>query len=91
MDIKILKVKQYNSTYKRIVIVNGIPICVTESDKRASECIQYLNGYNADINDGKIRKILDKYRMSEVNKDTKMKREREKKNNAIHNFNENIA
>lgn len=46
MKIRVIKVKQYNSTYKHIVMVDDNPVCVTESDKRASECIQYLNGYN---------------------------------------------
>ena len=86
-----MKVKQYNSTYKHVLMVDGIPVCVTESDKRASECIQYLNGYNADINDGKIKKILDKYRMAPVNKDAEMKKKRKEKHKAIHSFNENIA
>lgn len=56
MDVKVLKVKQYNSTYKRILIIDNEPICIVRGDKRASECIQYLNGYNADINDGKIKR-----------------------------------
>lgn len=89
MEIKVVKVKQYNSTYKHILMVDGVPICVTEGEKRASECIQYLNGYSADINDGKIRKVLDKYRLPSVNKDTEMRKRRKKK--AIHKFNENIA
>lgn len=89
MKIEEVKVKQYNSTYKHIVMVDGVPICITNSGKRASECIQYLNGYNADISDGKIRKILDKYRLPSVNKDTEMKKRKKKK--AIHKFNENIA
>ncbi len=91
MEIKIVKVKQYNSTYKNIVMVDGVPVCITESDKRASECIQYLNGYNADINDGKIRKILDKYRVPSVNKDTELKKKRKEKYKAIHQFDKNIA
>lgn len=67
MDIKVIKVKQYNSTYKNILMVDGIPICIVAGDKKTSECIQYLSGYNADINDGKIKKILDKYRKASAN------------------------
>lgn len=88
MDVRVLKVKQYNSTYKRILMIDDNPVCIVASDKRASECIQYLNGYNADINDGKIKKVLDKYRMPLVNKDTE--RMKKKKEKAIHRFNENI-
>lgn len=35
--------------------------------KKMSECIQYISGYNADINDGKIKKILNKYRQTSAN------------------------
>lgn len=91
MKIEEIKVKQYNSTYKHIVMVDGIPVCITKSGKRASECIQYLSGYNADINDGKIRKILDKYRTTPVNKDTDKLKKRKMKQKAIHKFNESIA
>lgn len=89
MELKVMKVKQYNSTYKHIVMVDNIPVCATQGSKRASECIQYLSGYNADINDGKIKKILDNYRMPLVNKDTE--RMKKKKEKAVHKFNENIA
>lgn len=88
MDIKVVKVKQYNSTYKRILMVDGLPVCITASEKRASECIQYLSGYNADINDGTIKKILDKYRMPLINKDTERMKKKEK---TSHKFNENIT
>lgn len=89
MELKVMKVKQYNSTYKHIVMVDNIPVCVTQGSKRASECIQYLSGYNADINDGKVRKILDKYRMSLANKDTEQMKKRKEK--VIHKFSEHIA
>lgn len=89
MKIKIVKVKQYNSTYKHIVMVDDIPVCITEGGKRASECIQYLNGYNADINDGKIKKVLDKYRMPLINNETERMKKRKEK--AIHKFSRSIA
>lgn len=64
MDIKVEKVKQYNSTNKNILMVDGTPICIVAGNNKTSECIQYLSGYSADINDGKIKRILDKYRES---------------------------
>lgn len=67
MDIKVEKVKQYNSTYKNVLMVDGKPICIVAGDKKMSECIQYTSGYNADINDGKIKKILNKYRQTSAN------------------------
>lgn len=68
MDIKVTKVKQYNATYKHIVMIDGDPVCITDSGARASECIQYVNGYDADISDGAVKKALDKYRVAEIKK-----------------------
>lgn len=34
MDIKVEKVKQYNSTYKNILMVDGMPICIVAGDKK---------------------------------------------------------
>lgn len=62
MDVKIMKLKQYNSTWKHLLVINGDPLCVFESQNRLNEALQYVNGYDADINDGYIKKILDKYR-----------------------------
>ncbi len=63
MDIKVKTVKQYNATYKHIVLIDGDPVCITSSGARASECIQYVNGYDANINDGAVKKALDKVRI----------------------------
>lgn len=86
MDIKTFKVKQYNSTYKHVLLIDGIPVCVTESGNRMSECIRYVNGYDADINDGSVRKALDKYRLAPVNKETERKKKRKQKHKAVHSF-----
>ena len=59
MDIQRFKVKQYNSTYKHILVVNGKPILITQSENRLSHCISYLSDKNIEIKDGKIKKILD--------------------------------
>lgn len=37
MNIDIVKVKQYNSTYKRVLIIDGVPVCIVASDKRANK------------------------------------------------------
>lgn len=60
MDIKTKTIKQYNSTYKHLLIVDGEPICLATGGARLSEFIKYLEGYEADINDGAIKKMLDK-------------------------------
>lgn len=67
MGINVVKVKQYNSTYKNILMIDGNPVCIVAGDRKASECIQYFSGYNVDVNDGKIKKILDKYRDNSIN------------------------
>lgn len=59
MDISVVKVKQYNSTKKNVIMVDGEPICVVAGEKNTADIIAYLNGYNRPINDGKIKKILD--------------------------------
>lgn len=65
MKIIQTRVKQYNSTYKTIISVDGIPVCITRSNKRASDIVSYLSGYEVEINDGKLKKQLDKIRVKE--------------------------
>jgi hypothetical protein len=60
MKITQTRVKQYNSTYKTVISVDGIPVCITRSNKRASDIVSYLSGYEAEIKDGKLKKQLDK-------------------------------
>ena len=60
MKITQTRVKQYNSTYKTVISVDGIPVCIKRSNKRASDIVSYLSGYEAEINDGKLKKQLDK-------------------------------
>ena len=47
-------------------MLDGIPVCITESESRMSECIQFVNGYDADINDGAIKKSLIKWRQTHL-------------------------
>lgn len=62
MNITQTRVKQYNSTYKTVISVDGVPVCITRSNKRASDIMSYLSGYEVEINDGKLKKQLDKIR-----------------------------
>lgn len=62
MVITQTRVKQYNSTYKTVISIDGIPICITRSAKRAGQIASYLEGYDVEINDGALKKQLDKYR-----------------------------
>lgn len=61
MDIKTYRIKQYNSTYKTVITVNGEPVCIVQgTGKTVSNIIAYLNGYDVEISDNKIKKKLDK-------------------------------
>ena len=60
MEIKTKKLKQYNSTYKYLLLVDNEPICLFKSQNQINEALQYLHGNNAKISDGTIRKVLDK-------------------------------
>lgn len=60
MRIETFRVKQYNSTYKHVLCIDGKPVLITESANRVSQCISYLSDKRVDIKDGTIKKILDK-------------------------------
>lgn len=63
MNITTYRVKQYNSTYKTVVCVDDKPVCIVSgTGKTLSNVIAYLNGYNVDIADGKIKIALDRRR-----------------------------
>jgi hypothetical protein len=60
MNITTHRIKQYNSTYKTVVCVDGEPICIVAGvGKTLSNVIAYLNGYDVPISDGKIKIALD--------------------------------
>ena len=60
MNLTTYRIKQYNSTYKTVICADGVPICITHSNSRASKIISYLRGYDVEIKDGAIKKKLDK-------------------------------
>ena len=60
MQVKTKKLKQYNSTYKYLLLVDNEPICLFKSQNQINEALQYLHGCPAKISDGKIKKVLDK-------------------------------
>lgn len=57
------RVKQYNSTRKTVVMVDGEPVCIVSGcGKTVSNVIAYLSGYDVPIKDGTLKRELDKYR-----------------------------
>ena len=63
MQVTTKRVKQYNSTTKTVVMVNGEPICIVQGcGKTVSNITAFLEGYDVEIKDGKIKKILERER-----------------------------
>lgn len=62
MKISTLKVKEYNSTNKYVLMVEGIPVCIVRGNKSLNDCISYLMNGEPSLKDGKIMKLLDKLR-----------------------------
>jgi len=60
MKIETYRVKQYNSTFKHVLMIDGKPILITKSPNRLSQCIAYLADKRVEIKDGTIKKLLDK-------------------------------
>lgn len=63
MNIQTFRLKQYNSTSKTVVMVDGKPICIVQGcGKTVSNIIAFLNGYEVPIADGKIKRTLERIR-----------------------------
>lgn len=62
MTIRVARAKQYNSSWKYILMIDGNPICVTKGRERMNTIMQYLSGADIKIKDGKIKRELDRFR-----------------------------
>lgn len=60
MNISTIKVKEYNSTKKYILMVESIPVCIIKGNKNLADCISYLMNGEPSLKDGRIAKLLDK-------------------------------
>lgn len=60
MNISVVKVKQYSSSYKNILMVDGVPVCIVRGTKSLNDCISYLMNCNPSLKDGKVMKLFDK-------------------------------
>lgn len=71
MIISTYRVKQYNSTTKTVILVNDKPVCIVSGcGKTVSNVVAYLNGYDVPINDGAIKRVLDKIKKGDKNECT---------------------
>lgn len=73
-DIKVVKVKQYNSTTKHVVMVRNTPVAITRGADTALAINSYLLGYDVKLNDGKIVKKLDAIKEEYSENDNKEER-----------------
>lgn len=63
MKIDTYRVKQYNSTSKTVVCIDGNPVCIVSGcGKTLSNIVAYIQGYDVKINDEKIKRVIDKYK-----------------------------
>ena len=60
MEVKTYKVKQYNSTNKTVVMIDDEPVCIVKGKKTLSNILAYIQGYEVEIKDGKVKKSIDK-------------------------------
>ena len=68
MNISTVKIKEYNSTKKHVLMVEGIPVCIVKGNKSVNDCISYLMNGEPQLKDGKIMKLLYKLRKDDAGK-----------------------
>ena len=61
MKITSKRIKQYNSTTKRVIFADEEPICIVRGEKRESAIISYLSGYSVMLGDLSIKRKLDRF------------------------------
>ena len=62
--INAYRVKQYNSTTKTVITVDGVPVCIVAGKGiTASNIIAYLQGCDVEIKDGAVKKALNKVKV----------------------------
>lgn len=60
-EITITRTKKYNASWNQVICLNGVPVAIAKSNKRASEIIDYLMGNkSSDVNDNGLRHYLDR-------------------------------
>ena len=62
LDIKTMKIKECNSSWKNVLLVCGVPVLIVKGNKTLQNCISYLLNGEPKLTDGKIMKILDRVR-----------------------------
>ena len=66
-EISVVKAKQYSSTYKHILMINGVPAVIVRGNQSLSDCISYFMNGEPELKDGKIMKILENIKKGGAN------------------------
>lgn len=59
-EIKVYRVPQYMSKRVNVICVDGIPVCTARGKKTTSDIVAKLSGYDVEIGDGRINKLIEK-------------------------------
>lgn len=58
MDIKVYRVPQFSARNVYVICVDDVPLCTVRGYKSKNAIITKLNGYDIDITDGRIDKLI---------------------------------
>ena len=59
-NVRVVKSKLFNSTNKYVIVLDNEIVCLTSGIKRAHKILAYMQGYDTEMTDGKIKKEIDK-------------------------------
>lgn len=59
-EIKVYRVPQYMSKRVNVICVDGVPVCTARGKKTTSDIVAKLSGYDVEIGDGRISKLIEK-------------------------------
>lgn len=63
MNIKVCRVKQYNSSHKSILMIDGEPVMISQGEARIAEALSYIGGNDYALeHDKSMQRKLSKYR-----------------------------
>lgn len=60
-EIKVYRVPQYMSKRVNVICVDGVPICTVRGKKTTNDIVAGLSGYDVEVGDGRISKLIDIY------------------------------
>lgn len=58
MNIKVIRIPQYMSKKVNVIIVDGQPLCTCRGNYTTQLIIAKLQGYDVDVKDGRINKLI---------------------------------